>query len=99
MTKWRVYFNSRKDAPYVWSYDDGDDAHERICKQVSVYGCACITRFDFTKHSPMEATAWIEVEGHLINYGGDVIIYGRGYEHVPEWLEKEVQQKGNSNPS
>lgn len=59
---YRVYFNQTKDAPQVWSVDDGHPDSE-INVQGVVVSCSAVarTRFDPTA----TPRAWLEVRGEL----------------------------------
>ena len=72
---YRLYFNCREDAPNVWSYDRGPGTEEHIVRSIKLFWCSAVFKTDLDKHWP-EASAWMEVRGHLIETDGNVRIYG-----------------------
>jgi hypothetical protein len=72
---YRFYFNSRADAPLVWSYDTGPGSPETIVETIEFVRCSGSFKFDPEKHLP-EASAWIEVTGELEDSYGHVIVHG-----------------------
>lgn len=67
---YRLYFNCRDSAPYVWSVDEGTQATEQIVRDVIANGCPMQTRalppakaaLVDPKVSPI---VWLEIRGTL----------------------------------
>jgi hypothetical protein len=79
-TTFRVYYNQTYAWPFVWSVDDGDQAHEQTCEDVVVSGCYWRThalspeargRVD----SKTVPTAWIEVYAEATERVDNKIIF------------------------
>lgn len=58
----RVYFNCREDAPFVFSMDEGRGSCEHNYASVRLENVTAVFRFDRTRGQPC---AWFEVEGEL----------------------------------
>jgi hypothetical protein len=69
---YRIYFNRWRDAPLIWSVDEGTQATERNVREVRFDGVTGRTNTGpgDNYHSP---TVWIEVEARL-EISGEVAI-------------------------
>jgi hypothetical protein len=67
---YRVYFNSREDAPKVWSVDAGKGSEEHNVEEVYIYtNAATVFRAD-----EKEPCAWLEGFGHVAIADGVAVI-------------------------
>jgi hypothetical protein len=68
---WRVYYNDTREAPLIWSIDDGDPGHEGKFSKVELYGKA-ETTFDIGR----QPHGWITIAGELVIDGTTAHIWG-----------------------
>jgi len=60
--EYRVYFNRKREAPQVWSIDEGNQASEVNVIAFHVYpGCTVGSRFNGEPANDNSPSAWIEV--------------------------------------
>jgi hypothetical protein len=80
MPRYRVYYNQAHAWPYVWSVDDGDQAHEHTCEAVVMCDCYWQTRA-LSPHERLQVdpettpTAWIEVEARAMERVGNKVVF------------------------
>lgn len=65
MRRFRVYFNRKREAPQVWSIDEGSQESE-VNLQAFVIGPGCTAISHYNGQPPNEdsPSAWIEVQAH-----------------------------------
>jgi hypothetical protein len=78
--KWRVYFNRRREAPQVWSVDEGDQTSE-VNVQWVAFRSISFDRSSFAADIPeaeadTKPAAWFEFEATAIFSGGGVTFTG-----------------------
>lgn len=77
--RFRLYVNSFREAPYIWSIDDGDPAHEVKCTTIHMEGIAmstgtCVTPgYTSQPEDQKVAKAWIEGTARVMMTIGDEI--------------------------
>ncbi|ADV81790.1 hypothetical protein [Terriglobus saanensis] len=68
----RLYLNSLREAPLVWSIDDGDPAHEVKCTCIhmnnvpAVTGCSVKPGYTPQPEDQRVAKAWVEGEARVV---------------------------------
>jgi hypothetical protein len=73
---YRVYFNSSKDAPFIWSFDSGSSESEVLVKNAHFAECHAWTHYDpkagDNKNTP---TAWINVLAGYVEIVDDEVYF------------------------
>lgn len=70
--RFRLYLNSLREAPLVWSIDDGDPSHEVKCTAIhmngipAVTGCSVRPGYTPQPEDQKVAKAWVEGEARVI---------------------------------
>lgn len=88
--RYRVYFNRSREAPQVWSIDEGDQSSEINVQHVVIQGGA-ISKWNKSKPNDSSPSAWFEVEGFLRIAGGIAYIEVRTYvsREFPTYVSRE----------
>lgn len=76
MKTYRVYFNSKADAPNCWSLDEGTIQTERLLTSVEFIHADLVSRLNLSADNICEPKAWFEVTGTLQLQEGHAIISG-----------------------
>lgn len=76
MRIYRVYFNSKADAPNCWSVDEGTIQTEILVASVEFLHDDVVSRLNFRADNVHEPKAWFEVTGTLRLLGNQAIIAG-----------------------
>lgn len=75
-TLYRVYFNSKADAPNCWSVDQGTISSEIIVASIQLVGVNLISRLNLSADNVNEPKAWFETHGTLSLDGSHAVIHG-----------------------
>lgn len=62
MKQFRVYFNRKREAPQVWSIDEGTQASEINVINFFTHGCPTSGRYNGEKANDNSPSAWMVVE-------------------------------------
>ncbi len=73
---YRVYFNSKADAPNYWSVDAGTIASEIIVASIELVGAHLVSRLNLSADNVHDPKAWFEVSGILSLNGNRAVIAG-----------------------
>lgn len=75
--KFRAYFNRKREAPQVWSIDEGSQSSEVNVKAFFADDCAIHSRYNGDAVNDDSPSAWLEIdaEGYAIA-GGVAMFYG-----------------------
>ena len=73
---YRVYFNSKADAPNCWSIDDGTIATEIVVASIQLNGVDAISRLNLAANNVNDPRAWFEVYGTLSMVNSHAVIAG-----------------------
>jgi hypothetical protein len=73
---YRVYFNSKADAPNCWSIDDGTIATEIVVASIQLNGVDAISRLNLAANNLNDPRAWFEVYGTLSVVNSHAVIAG-----------------------
>lgn len=76
MKMYRVYFNSKADAPNCWSVDEGTIQTERLFTSVEFINADLVSRLNLSADNVYEPKAWFEVSGTLQLQESHAIISG-----------------------
>jgi hypothetical protein len=78
MRKFRVYFNRKREAPQVWSFDEGTQASEVNVIDFRVLpGCTANGHYNFEKPNDDSPSAWMEVHADDYYMRGGVVFFTR----------------------
>jgi hypothetical protein len=72
MERYRAYFNRKREAPQVWSIDEGEQTSEINVQGFRLLpGCTARSVFNNTKPNEDSPSAWIEIhaDGYYIRDG------------------------------
>ena len=75
---WRIYFNSRAEAPLVWSIDRGTSASEVKIREIHLVQCSGISHFTPKADNLREPRAWIEGYGRVEIFDAVATIFPAG---------------------
>ena len=76
MRRYRLYFNSKADAPNCWSVDEGTIDTEIQVASVELIGARIVSRLNLDADNIREPRAWFETDGTLQVDRNRVIIIG-----------------------
>lgn len=87
---YRVYYNRTKDAPWIWSYDQGTQKTEEQLKDFRCDGCDMKSDYDpkVLSGSPDVPKAWIWVRADRVR-----VVDGIGYFEMIDPFWKEMAWK------
>ena len=74
---YRIYFNSKADAPRCWSVDEGTVESEIIVASIQLIETNLLSRLNLLADNVRDPKAWFEVRGRLSMHGNDAVIKGR----------------------
>ena len=79
--RFRVYYNRRQDEPWVWSFDEGTQATERLLTGFRLHGVDVRDGLDdgVANGDEKSPRVWVEFEADTVRVGGDGVgrFYGR----------------------
>lgn len=76
MRTWRAYFNRKREAPQVWSIDEGSqDSEINVIAIVSGPGCHTVTRYDGTPVNDDTPSAWLEISATNLHVEGGLAYF------------------------
>ena len=78
----RVYFNSRAEAPFVWSIDRGTTATEYKVREVHLVCCSGFTRVELGTDNKLNPRAWLELYAEVDIVQGFATITAAGDDDV-----------------
>lgn len=73
---YRVYFNSKADAPNCWSVDAGTIESEIIVASIQFVEVNLVSRLNLSADNVRDPRAWFEVRGRLSIEGNHAVIEG-----------------------
>ncbi len=76
--RYRIYYNRREDAPWVWSFDQGTQATERLLVGYRLHGVDVRNGQDLDVAGDTAPRVWIEFEAETVRIDAGVArFYGR----------------------
>jgi hypothetical protein len=71
----RAYFNRHREAPQVWSVDEGAQESEVNVMAFFADGCPVRSRYNGMKVNEDSPSAWIEIEASRMDVAGGVAMF------------------------
>lgn len=79
MVTWRIYFNRHREAPQVWSIDQGDQSSEVNVQKVVCIGCYLESEYNGTPANENTPSALFRVSADSLRIdNGQAIFYTGG---------------------
>lgn len=76
--RYRVYFNRKREAPQVWSVDEGTQESEvNVCGFVIHQGCYTSSHYNGEKPNEDSPVAWIEVHADYTYLANGIMNFTR----------------------